>query len=106
MIYRLLADGGDELFGDDYFADLYEDSSRGRPTVPGRMLATVMVSQSFKGLSDREAVDRVTRDLAWQAAAGLEVGAESFDHTVPTTFHRSTEIATNGGTRWRSRRWW
>lgn len=81
-IYLLLADDGDELFGDDYFADLYENSSRGRPTVPARVLATVMVLQSFEGLSDREAVDRVTRDLAWQAAAGLPVGAESFDHTV------------------------
>jgi hypothetical protein len=35
-IYRLLADFGDRLFGDDYFADLYKVSSRGRPTVPCR----------------------------------------------------------------------
>ena len=81
-IYRLLATHGDELFGEDYFADLFTSSSRGRPTVPGRVLATVMTLQSFEGLSDREAVDRVSRDLAWQAAAGLAAGAESFDHTV------------------------
>ena len=30
-IYRLLADHGDRLFPDDYFADLYKVSARGRP---------------------------------------------------------------------------
>lgn len=32
-VFRLLADFGDRLFPDDYFADLYSVSSRGRPTV-------------------------------------------------------------------------
>jgi hypothetical protein len=81
-IYRLLADHGDRLFPDDYFADLYKDSVRGRPTVPARVLATVMVLQSFEGLSDREATDRLEVDLRWQAAAGVDVGAEVFHATV------------------------
>ncbi len=33
-IYRFLADFGAELFPDDYFADLYLASPRGRPTIP------------------------------------------------------------------------
>ena len=45
-IYRLLADEGGRIFPDDYFADLYSSSARGRPTVPARVLATVMVLQA------------------------------------------------------------
>jgi hypothetical protein len=81
-IYRLLADHGDVLFPDDYFADLYTRSLRGRPTVPARVLATVMVLQAFEGLSDREATDRLEVDLRWQAAAGVDTGAEAFHPTV------------------------
>src|SRR5438876_3868909 len=81
-IYRLLADHGGRLFGDDYFGDLYKVSSRGRPTVPARVLATVMVLQAFEGLSDREAADRLEVDLRWQAAAGVDTGTETFHPTV------------------------
>lgn len=81
-MYRLLADHGDRIFPDDYFADLYTGSKRGRPTVPARVLATVMVLQSYEGLSDREACDRLEVDLRWQAAAGVDAGYEAFDHAV------------------------
>lgn len=81
-IYRLLADHGDRLFGDGYFADLYKVSSRGRPTVPARVLASVMLLQAHEGLSDREACDRLEVDLRWQAAAGVDTGAEAFHPTV------------------------
>ena len=81
-IYKLLADEGHRLFPDDYFADCYTDSRRGRPTVPARVLATVMVLQAFEGLSDREACDRLEVDLRWQAAAGTHVGIEAFHPTV------------------------
>jgi hypothetical protein len=33
-LYRLLADHGQVMFPDGYFADLYTGSARGRPTVP------------------------------------------------------------------------
>lgn len=81
-IYRLLADEGHCLFPDHYFADLFLDTPRGRPTIPARTVATVMLLQSFEGLSDREACDRLAFDLRWQAAAGLTTGAESFHATV------------------------
>jgi IS5 family transposase len=81
-LYRLLSDEGDRLFGDDYFADLYTESAKGRPTIAARVLATVMLLQSFEGLSDREATDRLGADLRWQAAAGVGVGAEPFHATV------------------------
>lgn len=72
-IHRFLADHGQRLFPDDYFADLHKRSARGRPTVPARVLATVMLLQSHEGLSDREAIDRLEADLRWQAAAGVVV---------------------------------
>ncbi|MGH9083227.1 MAG: IS1182 family transposase [Thermoplasmata archaeon] len=80
-LYRLLADHGHEMFPDDYFADLYSDSVKGRPTIAARVMATVMLLQSFEGLSDREATDRLEVDLRWQAACGVDVGAESFHPT-------------------------
>ncbi|WP_225038076.1 transposase [Mycobacterium canetti] len=81
-IYRLLAEHGGALFGDDYFADLFKASTRGRPTVPARVVATVMLLQAYEGLSDREACDRLAFDLRWKAAAGLTVAAEAFHPTV------------------------
>jgi hypothetical protein len=81
-IYRFLAEHGSRLFPDDYFADLYKQSRRGRPTVPARVLATVMILQAQEGLSDQEAVDRLERDLAWQAAAGVHSGCAGFHPTV------------------------
>ena len=81
-VYRLLADEGHRLFPDGYFADLFVDTPRGRPTIPARTVATVMLLQSFEGLSDREACDRLAFDLRWQAAAGLTTRAETFHPTV------------------------
>src|SRR5665213_3598369 len=80
-IYRLLADHGHQLFGDDYFADLYEESVRGRPTIAARVMATVMLLQAFEGLSDAEATDRLAFDLRWQAACGVDAGYVGFHPT-------------------------
>src|SRR5258708_25545978 len=81
-IYRLLAEQGGALFGDEYFADLFTRSVRGRPTVLARVVATVMLLQAFEGLSDREACDRLEFDLRWQAAAGADAGCRAFHPTV------------------------
>jgi IS5 family transposase len=83
-IYLFLAEHGGVMFGDDYFADLYKISRLGRPTVPARVLATVMILQAHEGLSDQEACDRLERDLAWQAAAGTD--------TATTAFHPTTLV--------------
>jgi hypothetical protein len=81
-VYRLLAEHGHQLFGDEYFADLFLRSRLGRPTIPARTIATVMLLQAHEGLSDREACDRLAFDLRWKAAAGLPVGSGSFHPTV------------------------
>jgi Transposase DDE domain/Transposase domain (DUF772) len=81
-VYHLLAGQGQRLFGDDYFADLFTNSAKGRPTIPARVVATVMLLQAYEGLSDREAVEHLTFDLRWKAAAGLAVDADAFHPTV------------------------
>ena len=81
-VYHLLAEQGQRLFGDDYFADLFTDSVKGRPTIPARVVATVMLLQAHEGLSDREAVEHLSFDLRWKAAAGLPIDAEAFHPTV------------------------
>lgn len=81
-IYSLLASHGQAMFPDDYFADCYTESRKGRPTIPARLLATVMLLQSHEGLSDQEACDRLEFDLRWQAATGLHTGCESFHPTT------------------------
>ena len=81
-VYRLLAEHGHRVFPDDYFADLYLVSRKGRPTIPARVLATVMVLQALEGLSDQEAVDHLECDLRWQAAAGVDAGYVAFHSTV------------------------
>jgi hypothetical protein len=80
-IYGLLYRHSHRLFPDEAFADLFADI--GRASVPPRIVAVVMVLQRFEGLSDREAVDRVTFDLRWKyAAGGLDFDYAGFVHTV------------------------
>jgi len=81
-LYWLLAEHGHHMFDDQYFSDLYTESKRGRPTIPARVMATVMLLQAFEGLSDREACDRLEFDLRWQAAAGVDIGYVAFHPTA------------------------
>jgi IS5 family transposase len=82
-VYAFLAAHRRRLFPDDVFADLFP-SSRGRPSVPGDVVATVMVLQSLEGLSDRDAVDSFRTDLKWKVACGVSLVDEGFHPTVLT----------------------
>jgi IS5 family transposase len=48
------------------------------------VLATTVLLQAHEGLSDQEACDRLERDLAWQAAAGVHTGYRAFHPTTLT----------------------
>ncbi len=82
-VYSFLAEHRRRLFPDDMFVDLFP-SSRGRPSVPGEVVATVMVLQSLEGLSDRDAVDAFRTDLKWKVACGVSLVDEGFHPTVLT----------------------
>ena len=79
-LYRFLAENRRRLFPDELFADLF--GGRGRPSVPGSVIAVVMVLQALEGCSDREAVERLRCDVRWKAAAGLAIDDEGFDASV------------------------
>ena len=80
-VFSVLEREGRRLFPDGMFDDLF--SSRGRRSVPPRVVATVMVLQRWFGLSDREAVAAFEFDLRWRfACGGLDVDGGGFCHTV------------------------
>ena len=79
-LYRFLAENRRRLFPDEMFADLF--GGRGRPSVPGSVIAVVMVLQALEGCSDREAVERLRCDVRWKAAAGLAIDDAGFDASV------------------------
>jgi IS5 family transposase len=82
-VHAFLAEHRRRLFPDELFADLFP-SGRGRPSVPGDVIATVLVLQSLEGLSDRDALQALRTDLRWKVAAGLALDDEGFHPTVLT----------------------
>jgi len=80
-VYAFLADHRHELFPPALFADLVVQG-RNHPSVPAEVVATVMVLQALEGLSDREAISALRRDIAWKVACGLRLDDEGFHPTV------------------------
>src|SRR4051794_9707046 len=86
-VFALLAEHRGRLFPAELFADLFP-SGRGRPSIPGEVVASVIVLQSLYGHSDREAVDALTFDLRWKAACGYAIDAKGFDSSALTYWRR------------------
>ncbi len=86
-VFALLAEHRDRLFPSELFADLFP-SGRGRPSIPGEVIASVIVLQALYGHSDREAVDALTFDLRWKAACGYAIDVKGFDPSTLTYWRR------------------
>lgn len=82
-VHAFLADHRRELFPDELFEDLFV-SGRGRPSVPGDVVATVMVLQALEGLSDRDAAAALRTNIAWKVAAGLALDDAGIHYSVLT----------------------
>jgi IS5 family transposase len=80
-VYAFLAHHRHQLFPPELFADLARQSG-GHPSVPAEVVATVMVLQALEGLSDRQTVSALRRDIAWKVACGLRLDDEGFHPTV------------------------
>jgi hypothetical protein len=80
-VYAFLADHRQQLFPPELFADVVRQGG-GHPSVPAEVVATVMVLQALEGLSDREAISALRRDIAWKVAGGLRLDDEGFHPTV------------------------
>jgi len=92
-VHAFLADHRFELFADELFADLFP-SGRGRPSVPGDVIATVMVLQALDGLSDRDAAAALRTNIAWKVAAGLALDDEGIHYSVLTYWRSRLRAST------------
>jgi hypothetical protein len=86
-VFRLLAEHRQRLFPAALFDDLFP-SGRGRPSIAPDVIAAVIVLQTLRGLSDREAAEAVTFDLRWKAACGIAVDAAAFHPSTLTYWRR------------------
>lgn len=86
MFAFLAADRG-ELFPDELFADLFP-SSKGRTSIPGPVMATVMTLQTLHDYSDRETAEAVRCDLRWKVACGLALDDAGFDPSTLVYWRR------------------
>ncbi len=86
-VFAFLAAHRRELFPDDGFADLFP-SGRGRPSIPGDVIASVLVLQTIHNLSDRETAEAVTFDLRWKAVCGFAMTQTAFHPSVLTYWRR------------------
>jgi len=82
-VFGFLAQHRESVFSDGMFADLFP-SGRGRPSVPGSVIASVLVLQALQGLSDREAMEALQWDLRWKLACGLPIDHEGLHPTTLT----------------------
>ncbi len=86
-VFALLAEHRAVLFPPEMFEDLFP-SKRGRPSIPGEVVACALVLQTLHGFSDRETVEALTYDLRWKAACGYPVDAVGFHPTVLTLWRK------------------
>jgi len=86
--YARLAQWRDVLVHDEDYAPLYEDSPKGRPSIPASMVVLAMLLEYHDDCSDAEAEQRMRFDLRWKHALGLRLEDEGFDSTVLCRFRR------------------
>jgi len=84
-VYAFLAEHRDVVFPDGLFVDLFP-SGRGRPSVPGAVIASVLVLQTLEDRSDAEAMTALRCDLRWKVACGLPIDHEGFHPTTLTVW--------------------
>ena len=105
-VYAFLADHRHELFPPELFADLVVQG-RSHPSVPTQVVATVMVLQALEGLSDREAISALRRDIVWKVACGLRLTTRaSIPRCWCTGATASAPRPGHSGSCRRSARWW
>ena len=86
-VYAFLAEHRGRVFPDGMFTDLFP-SGRGRPSVPGEVIASVLVLQTLQDLSDSEAMAALRCDLRWKVACGLPIDHEGFHPTTLTVWRQ------------------
>jgi hypothetical protein len=91
-VYAFLAEHRREVFPDDMFADLFP-SGRGRPSIPGEVIASILVLQTLEDRSDSEAMTAVRCDIRWKVACGLPIDHKGFHDTVLTLWRNRLRVS-------------
>jgi hypothetical protein len=68
-LFAFLRDHRHELFDDGFQTELeamYRDTGAGREPAPPALLAMIVLSRSYLGMSDAEAMELTVVDLRWQ----------------------------------------
>jgi len=86
-MFAFLAGHRQDLFPDEDFVDLFP-SGRGRPSIPGSVMASVMVLQTLHDFSDRETAEAARCDLRWKVACGMALDDAGFDASVLVYWRR------------------
>jgi transposase len=86
-LFAFLAEHRRELFPDEEFADLFP-SGRGRPSIPGSVMASILVLQTLHDFSDRDTAEAARCDLRWKVACGMALDDAGFDASVLVYWRR------------------
>jgi hypothetical protein len=78
-MFAFLAAHRAEVFPDAGYADLFSPPGEGRPSVPARQMAAVMILQALHDYSDRETAEAVRFDVRWKVAIGAALDDKGFD---------------------------
>jgi Transposase domain (DUF772)/Transposase DDE domain len=77
-MFAFLAGHRQDVFPDGEFEDLFP-SGLGRPSIPGSVMASILVLQTLHDLSDRETAEAARCDLRWKVATGMSLDHNGFD---------------------------
>lgn len=77
-MFEFLAEHRQDVFPDEDFEDLFP-SGRGRPSMPGSVMASILVLQTLHDYSDRETAEAARCDLRWKVATGMALDDKGFD---------------------------
>jgi len=89
--YGTLYREGGKLYSDDFFAECYT-LDNGRPSVPPSRMMKLVLLQHWEGLSDRQALERMTFDLRWKAVLGMEVGEPAVAQSTLAEFRARLQL--------------
>lgn len=89
--YATLYREGPKLYPDEFFAECYT-LDNGRPSVPPSRMMKLVLLQHWEGLSDRRALERMTFDLRWKAALGMEVGEKAVAQSTLSEFRARLQL--------------
>lgn len=90
-LYELLHRQAHRLFSDDDFLECY-DPTTGRPSVPPGRMMKLLLLQTYEGLSDRQALERMAFDLRWKAVLGMAVDEPAVGQATLVEFRARLQL--------------